>query len=73
VRLPLKATNPMEWEERNSGNGDFVNNVVHTNVHMTIDKIFKDSDIIREMTAATGKNHQITSIIYFLINNNSFF
>jgi carbonic anhydrase len=52
VRLPLKATNPMEWEERNSGNGDFVNNVVHTNVHMTIDKIFKDSDIIREMTEA---------------------
>ncbi|MFT6149259.1 MAG: carbonic anhydrase [Saprospiraceae bacterium] len=52
IRPAVEATKTAESEERNSGNSDFVNNVVLKNVHMTIDKMFKDSEIIREMTEA---------------------
>lgn len=52
IRPAVEATETGEGEERNSKNKSFVNNVVHTNVHMTIDKMMADSDIIREMTEA---------------------
>lgn len=52
IRPAVEATATSKGEARNSKNKSFVNNVVHKNVSMTIDKMMEDSDIIREMAAA---------------------
>ncbi len=49
IRPAVEATSTTEGEARNSGNIDFVNNVVHKNVHMTIEAMLERSDIIRGM------------------------
>ena len=40
---------PQDHSLRNSGNIDFVNNVAEKNVHLTIDRILKESDVLAEM------------------------
>ena len=52
IRPAVEATATDEGEARDSKNKSFVNNVVHKNVYMTIDKMMADSDTIREMAAA---------------------
>lgn len=52
IRPAVEAAETGNDEPRNSKNSTFVNNVVYKNVSMTIDKMFEDSDIIREMTEA---------------------
>jgi carbonic anhydrase len=40
---------PQDQSLRNSGNVEFVNNVAEKNVHLTIDRILKESDVLAEM------------------------
>ena len=52
IRPAVEATETKDGEDRTSKNKSFVNNVVHKNVSMTIDKMMEDSEIIREMSSA---------------------
>ncbi len=45
------VTEPADAAKRNSGNIDFVNEVAVKNVHMTIDNIRKQSQVLNEMEA----------------------
>lgn len=40
---------PQDKSMRNSGNIEFVNNVAEKNVHLTIERILKESDVLAEM------------------------
>ncbi len=53
IRPAVEATNlPEEESERTSANKDFVNDVVQKNVHMTIEKMRRDSPLLKEMEDA---------------------
>ncbi len=43
------VTLPEDQSLRNSGNIEFVNNVAEKNVHLTIDRILKESNVLAEM------------------------
>jgi len=43
------VTLPEDKSKRNSGNIEFVNNVAEKNVHLTIERILKESDVLAEM------------------------
>ena len=62
----VKATESGEGEERNSGNGTFVNNVVNTNVNLTIAEMLRRSPIIKGLVDAgtikvVGAVYDVTS------------
>ncbi len=60
----VEATKTADGEERNSGNIDFVNNVVSNNVTMTIDTMLERSEIIKELYDGGNGTIEVVGAIY---------